>query len=771
MHKKPDNSKKSRLYNSRAIRTQLVDSSFVDNEKLSIPEFLKSRSYEIKSFELSQLNTKRASSNRVFQSLPRTLRRRAASHNVKRIPKRLRSRAIREMKNAVHGVNPKSHHLRGRNLYKLRMSKKLLRLGSKLKLSKHLPPEEALGKNLRLRYRIALINKYMKDLNDEAPTKLNNCVGSYDNTGINNLASRPKGNLKYFKRQFEFVWLPSHIWHAKRFHMIKQHNFQIPLTPTQKCFRLMNRAKKSGSVLSDMSYYNTLILQIEDTDRYQNILLSLTKYKVTLPRKFLQGSKSYDDLIFVDGLVIGKGLIISNFSLKKILIRVFPSIYEMLFEYLKLQIHPQIDLIYDCRYSLASIEICGPTALNSLSKVLHLDPYKYDSIPYQVWYILSHLSDSDSVPVGTTFSFYVDDPRFWKNPVEPKANTSFTSVNDLIIKITESDLVNSQSLMELLDNKKRNETYANQLSLKKLNYGFAKSNPNENLLEHDPVRIPVLITKGSSGSWLLILPWFWLMPLWFKLVKIAHLKVGGLRQRRQFNFEKLLPTFPNDLPYLKDGWVYNQTLGRLNEESYKRLPKSKQQKYEIFENGINPFKCDWSFLQLLIFGLKLVNKELKTTDEYSDYNENGTRNINTVNDLVQLIKAKREEDAIPIELLDLTRPFHRAFVDGSYTLTDTSSLPKLPVVHISLKVLNRGIIRDNARLYAVSNASVKSYMTQKQEIVKPLLVDLIGFVTSGAFNLDYGADTGLCLVRADYKGDFFLVRNPGCSNMYLAQQQ
>ena len=58
-----------------------------------VNSFIHSRNFEIRSFEQSQLNSKNASSTRVFQDLPRALRRRAASHNVKRIPKKIKEKS------------------------------------------------------------------------------------------------------------------------------------------------------------------------------------------------------------------------------------------------------------------------------------------------------------------------------------------------------------------------------------------------------------------------------------------------------------------------------------------------------------------------------------------------------------------------------------------------------------------------------------------------------------------------------------------------------
>ncbi|GME76486.1 unnamed protein product [Ambrosiozyma monospora] len=110
---KPQNFKKSRLYNSRQIRTEIQDPSFtnpnstnsnksivnVNNlpNKLDIPRFLSSRQFEITEFSKSQARSSNSRASRIVQTLPRSMRRRTASHNVNRIPKRLRKKALREM--------------------------------------------------------------------------------------------------------------------------------------------------------------------------------------------------------------------------------------------------------------------------------------------------------------------------------------------------------------------------------------------------------------------------------------------------------------------------------------------------------------------------------------------------------------------------------------------------------------------------------------------------------------------------------------------------
>ena len=81
---------------ARAILTQTSDAA-LSNGELDLQAFLKAREFEIKAFEDGMKRSKSGLNTRAFQEVPRDLRRRTASHNVKRVPKRLQRRAGREM--------------------------------------------------------------------------------------------------------------------------------------------------------------------------------------------------------------------------------------------------------------------------------------------------------------------------------------------------------------------------------------------------------------------------------------------------------------------------------------------------------------------------------------------------------------------------------------------------------------------------------------------------------------------------------------------------
>ena len=89
--------KRVKALNARSILTQHSDKALRQNGELDVSTFVKSREFEIKAMVASMGASKSSLSTRAFQQVPVNLRRRTASHNVKRVPKRLRARAAKEV--------------------------------------------------------------------------------------------------------------------------------------------------------------------------------------------------------------------------------------------------------------------------------------------------------------------------------------------------------------------------------------------------------------------------------------------------------------------------------------------------------------------------------------------------------------------------------------------------------------------------------------------------------------------------------------------------
>ncbi|EDV34381.1 uncharacterized protein Dana_GF20996 [Drosophila ananassae] len=73
---------------------------------------------------------------------------------------------------------------------------------------------------------------------------------------------RPKNLLnEYVRRQRKHIWLETHIWHAKRFHMVDRWGHRLPLASCDKTYRACYRASAQHCLLQDISFYWCLELR------------------------------------------------------------------------------------------------------------------------------------------------------------------------------------------------------------------------------------------------------------------------------------------------------------------------------------------------------------------------------------------------------------------------------------------------------------------------------------------------------------------------------
>ncbi|XP_072266959.1 ribonucleases P/MRP protein subunit POP1 [Pyxicephalus adspersus] len=157
------------------------------NEGPPIPKFITASMFaQARAAEINAMVkavSQKSSNSLVFQSLPRHMRRRAMGHDVKRLPRRLREIAKREMEKSVHQKKEQS----------------------KSKCRK---------------------------------------------------ARRRHGNLQleFNRRQRKNIWLETHIWFTKRFHMVKKWGYCLADRPTMKSYRACYRAMSNHCLLQDLSY-------------------------------------------------------------------------------------------------------------------------------------------------------------------------------------------------------------------------------------------------------------------------------------------------------------------------------------------------------------------------------------------------------------------------------------------------------------------------------------------------------------------------------------
>ncbi|KAJ1901475.1 Ribonucleases P/MRP protein subunit pop1 [Kickxella alabastrina] len=163
---------------------------------VDVAGFVEARAFEINALQRSLDGARTAGNARAFQTLARHLRRRAASHNVKRVPARLRARAEEEMRKSAAGNGsakpPKPKPATAHSRYKRRRTR----------------------------------------------------------------AARDE----YALRQTGARWLETHVWHAKRMRMERAWGAVVAATPNERSHRAAYRAAKERCYAHDASYYATLEL-------------------------------------------------------------------------------------------------------------------------------------------------------------------------------------------------------------------------------------------------------------------------------------------------------------------------------------------------------------------------------------------------------------------------------------------------------------------------------------------------------------------------------
>ncbi|RMY70458.1 hypothetical protein D0863_05784 [Hortaea werneckii] len=269
------NPQKDRIRDARTLATQPVlgRNGAFNNGELDLDKFVKAREYEIRSLEDGMRRSGKAMNQRAFQLVPKELRRRTASHNVKRVPKRLRERGKREMLEdntpTVQARRRKpTRHMRLR----LETVKRIRALGSQKKAEKERKKKEGgAEKDKAPNATDTKTSPEAQKNTAQDSTTPNRATSTTIPTRVPRiksatLAPPPVPPAKFRKRQIHKSWLPTHLFHAKRARLPAPSaplwRFAIPLTPSAKSYRPTHRASQErGCVAWDMSYMSTISLE------------------------------------------------------------------------------------------------------------------------------------------------------------------------------------------------------------------------------------------------------------------------------------------------------------------------------------------------------------------------------------------------------------------------------------------------------------------------------------------------------------------------------
>ncbi|KAI7280842.1 POPLD-domain-containing protein [Hortaea werneckii] len=418
------NPQRDRVRDARTLATQPVlgRNGAFNNGELDLDKFVKAREYEIRSLEDGMRRSGKAMNQRAFQLVPKELRRRTASHNVKRVPKRLRERGKREMLEdntpTVQARRRKpTRHMRLR----LETVKRIRALGSQKKA------EKERKKKVDGAEKDGAPNATNTKTAPEAQTNTAKNVTTPKQQSTSTtirtrvpriksatLAPPPVPPAKFRKRQIHKSWLPTHLFHAKRARLPAPSaplwRFAIPLTPSAKSYRPTHRASQErGCVAWDMSYMSTISLEGRE-DSLMGVLRGIGVDEVggKGERKWRDGNRTLRDVWirereeprrpvapvtiiwcpFAEARSSGLSGEVGSSSeqgqkprKRQLFIRVHPSAFFHVWEEvvrLAKVVKPEVR-VEDLRFELGSIEITGPGATEALLGALWPSESKKES--------------------------------------------------------------------------------------------------------------------------------------------------------------------------------------------------------------------------------------------------------------------------------------------------------------------------------------------------------------------------------------------------------
>lgn len=610
------------------IPAQPTKTAYPDGE-VNVNHFLASHQNEIKALEGAMRAAKKGLARRAFQDVPRELRRRTASHNPQRVPKRLRARARQE---ASEDNTPITRGTSGSGVGKGR--KKFLR------------------KEGRERSRLAGEAR-AQSKNQKSSEEGRNGATEKQAQPTPRPKSKPKPKPKsrfpalatpatpasrFRRRQRDKTWLPTHVWHTKRSRMTDPKaplwRFAIPLAPAVKAYRLTHRAaSQRGAVAWDMSYMSTISL--EGAEASISALLKGLHFAAEEAedpwqgrgkgKKWRHGTRVWEGWIHErEAKPLKKMARVAvvwrapdtDDSKRKALVRVHPSAFLQLWNEMvriaKVQ-RPTVT-VQDLRFEIGSIEVVGPAAAEALCSVLSpiTSADAAPDAPHSLWSTLAPVTDVSSMPAGALLAFEISDPRLRDPPAGSQIPQDEQSLQSLTEILAQWPIDNAQTPSSIFDRNSRLAAARLMPSQKSINRrkaaetlgGYPEARPT------DP-RIPMLLyVSRESKSWTIMLPWKCVLPVWRGIMRYpvstgGNPRFGGLKERRQVNFERSVPSFPYDYPGTDAGWTWEMQEREARKHEWTKRPKGKRIEWSTIDLGGgrkgetgDPWACDWERLLL-----------------------------------------------------------------------------------------------------------------------------------------------------------------------------
>ncbi|KAI6041590.1 ribonucleases P/MRP protein subunit POP1-domain-containing protein [Pisolithus marmoratus] len=734
---------------------------------LDVERFTEARAYEIDAMERAIKSAKDSSTHRAWQTLPRHLRRRAASHNVRRVPLRLREKARAEMDPAKRKTHGGARPKRGKAKQMTRTESFLKRQSDKAWLETHIWHAKR--------------------------TKMENMWGYRLSVTPTEKAFRPSHRASVHG---------SILHDASYYATIELKGPQSVLLATlETCCDPQGSGLKqctSGSRTCDTHMYEhnrwPLGLIGPVTIIWQPLALDSTASEAkTESKRSRKGRGKGKQEVTNDAAVLDP-----SSQARVVWVRAHPAVFENVFEALKKSASHALHVnksnspsapfqveMNDLRGSINAFEIMGPKSSQVIKGILSLagDDEREDFKKF--WKLLSDLQTPGNVPRRMIIGFKVVDPRLKFPPQNAKPsypdtpNSSAAPVSNLVFP---TSLTASS---DIWDENERDRLKKPKYKKKDLDERRSKLTiPGTKLraLRQDD-RIPVMLVQRSleacppsspSSSvldkaqgihgWTLLFPAGWSMAFLSSLVYTGT-RIAGQRERMKQYFEAGIAAFPRDYPTSRACEVASEERAVQEREKWERTPPAKRANWEKLGTR-SPWRGDWD----IVLGLEPVQQGVDTSARLVTTQREDPSAANEVQPDPSktslrpwLLRGPKVPSILSNPSLDppsflnqinkLRERHHMAPLDGDM---DAAQLWQTALTMVRVKMVGRGVPNDLASIYKMNDIEARKWLSAicrsasgrtndaetptEQELgdMRPAQEDIIGYITTGDVSLSRG---------------------------------
>lgn len=475
---------------------------------------------------------------------------------------------------------------------------------------------------------------------------------------------KPNNLMKeYIRRAQKNVWMETHVWHAKRYHMKELWGYKIPYASTDKRYRASYKAAANHCLLQDMSFTGAIEVSgpLEVLREGFKRITSQDCGLTIMAKSFQNGTREGNvDLFKADSYpsnaIARVSFIWATNCKSSVWIFVHPTAYREVLEELVGLFHLKstdqkngdvVDTenfeaadalksdsqkrnpkyvnnksgveIVELKDTLNRFRLTGPYSNAVLHKALKTanrdnvswlgklcgDDSKFENAHEEqknIWKDLEKSASPSELPPHIVLGMNIVDPRTNRPAKREKAVNEFKVYNngnylDVPVIAAQSPIWSKELRDEITRNMMPTGELCKLRSKNQLVPGVVSK------FESDLQPVPILLIQrpgsqapeqkrlGLGSGWDVIVPAGYGMSVWLSLIRCGA-KSGGWREIETIANEMSMELFaPDNVSGVKE----DQRHLRLNREKFFRLPPNKRTNYKKMAIA-SPFGCPWSQL-------------------------------------------------------------------------------------------------------------------------------------------------------------------------------